>query len=55
MEGTVVSVEADVRWVRGEHGVDRQGMNALGVEFSDLPAPVRASIVRYVGLMADAP
>ena len=55
MEGKVVSVEADVRWVRGAQGVDRQGMNALGVEFVDLPVPVRTSIARYVGLMSDAP
>jgi serine/threonine-protein kinase len=53
MEGKVVSVEADVRWVRGARGVDRQGLNAIGIEFRDLPQPVRDSIVRYVALMSE--
>jgi serine/threonine-protein kinase len=53
MEGKVVSAEADVRWVRAAHGVDRQGMNAIGVEFHDLPQPLRSSIAGYVALMSE--
>jgi eukaryotic-like serine/threonine-protein kinase len=51
MEGKVVSVEADVRWVRAARGIDAQGMRAIGLEFVDLPAAVRASVSRYVELM----
>lgn len=47
MEGKVVSVEADVRWVR-ESG----GMRALGLEFVSLPPAVRTSIAQYVDLMS---
>jgi eukaryotic-like serine/threonine-protein kinase len=50
MEGTVVSAEADVRWVRGEPAL---GVCALGLQFVDLPAVVRTSIATYVGLMVD--
>jgi serine/threonine protein kinase len=53
MEGTVVSVEADVRWVRAAHGLEKQGLCAIGLEFFQLPEPVRASVERYVALMAD--
>jgi serine/threonine-protein kinase len=53
MEGTVVSVEADVRWVRRARGVDRHGLNALGIQFCDLPPAVRDSVTRYVALMGD--
>jgi serine/threonine-protein kinase len=53
MEGKVVSVEVDVRWVRAAGGVDAQGLRAIGLEFVDLPTPVRASIARYVELMAE--
>ena len=53
MEGKVVAVEAHVRWVRAAHGTHAPGVCALGLEFADLPAPVRASIAQYVGLMAD--
>ncbi len=49
MEGKVVSVEADVRWVR-ESGA---GMRAIGLEFAGLPAPVRTSIAQYVELMSE--
>jgi eukaryotic-like serine/threonine-protein kinase len=50
MEGTIVTVEAHVRWIRAAPAL---GMCALGIEFVDLPEAVRASIARYVGLMAD--
>jgi serine/threonine-protein kinase len=53
MEGKVVSVEADVRWVRVAHGPDKQGLSAMGLEFFELSEPVRASIARYVSLMSD--
>jgi uncharacterized protein (TIGR02266 family) len=53
MEGIVVSAEADVRWVRAAHGVDRQGLNAIGVEFFDLPPATRDSIARYAALMSE--
>jgi serine/threonine-protein kinase len=52
--GKVVSVEAVVRWVRLARGVDRQGMNAIGVAFHDLPSAVRQAIARYVALMSEA-
>ncbi|HEY3817660.1 MAG TPA: serine/threonine-protein kinase [Polyangiaceae bacterium] len=55
MDGKVASVEAAVRWVRGARGVDRQGINAIGLEFCDAPAPVRDSIARYVKLMSSQP
>jgi tRNA A-37 threonylcarbamoyl transferase component Bud32 len=52
MEGKVVSVEADVRWVRAASGVDARGLRAIGLEFISVPEPVRASVARYVELMA---
>jgi eukaryotic-like serine/threonine-protein kinase len=52
MEGKVASVEADVRWIRAARGIDAQGMRAIGLEFVDLPAAVRASVSRYVELMS---
>jgi uncharacterized protein (TIGR02266 family) len=52
LEGKVTAVEAVVRWVRIARGVDRQGMNAIGVEFHELPAPARELIARYVSHMA---
>jgi serine/threonine protein kinase len=51
MEGKVVSVEADVRWVRAASGVDTRGLRAVGLEFVALPEPVRTSVARYVELM----
>jgi tRNA A-37 threonylcarbamoyl transferase component Bud32 len=53
MEGKVVSVEADVRWVRAASGVDARGLRAIGLEFVAVPEPVRASVARYVELMAE--
>jgi hypothetical protein len=51
MEGRVVSVEADVRWVRLAERAGAEGLRAIGLEFVALPEPVRASIARYVELM----
>ncbi len=51
MEGKVVSVEADVRWVRAASGIDTRGLRAVGLEFVALPEAVRASVARYVELM----
>jgi serine/threonine-protein kinase len=48
IEGKVVSVEADVRWVRESGG----GLRAIGLEFAGLPAQVRSSIAQYVELMS---
>jgi serine/threonine-protein kinase len=48
MDGKVVSVGADIRWVRNE---GRAGLRAIGLEFHDLAAPVRQSIAEYVRLM----
>jgi serine/threonine-protein kinase len=53
MEGKVVSVEADVRWVRAASGVDAKGLRAIGLEFVGLPEAVRTSVARYVELMAE--
>jgi hypothetical protein len=55
MDGKVASVEAAVRWVRGARGVDRQGINAIGLEFCNAPEPVRDSVARYVALMSSQP
>lgn len=53
MEGKVVSVDAHARWVRAAAGPHAPGVCAIGLEFVDLPAAARASIARYVSLMAD--
>jgi serine/threonine-protein kinase len=53
MEGKVVAVDAHVRWVRAAHGPHAPGICAIGLEFADLPTPVRTSIAQYVSLMAD--
>ncbi len=51
MEGHVVSCEADVRWVRAARPDAADGVRAIGVEFFDLSAVVKASIDRYVEAM----
>ncbi len=52
--GKIVSVPAQVRWVRASSGLSRaSGVHAMGVEFIDQPAAVRSSIALYVGLMAE--
>lgn len=51
IEGKIVSCAARVQWVRGRP--DRpQAPQALGLEFLDLGSNQRASISRYVALMA---
>jgi serine/threonine-protein kinase len=52
MEGKVISVEAQARWIRAAPG-HALGIRAMGLEFVDLPPAVRSSIAQYVGLMAD--
>ncbi len=53
MDGRVVSVDSEVRWVRVAQGIDRQGLCAIGVEFRDLPVAVRESIASYIALMTE--
>ncbi len=53
MEGKVVSVEAQVRWVRAAAGPHAPGVCALGLELIEPSAALRASIAQYVSLMAD--
>jgi serine/threonine-protein kinase len=53
MEGKVVSVDAQVRWIRAAPGPHAPGICAMGLEFVDLQSAVRSSIAQYVGLMAD--
>jgi hypothetical protein len=48
MEGKVVSVDVQVRWVK-----DSGSRHAIGLEFWGTPAYVRASIAQYVELMAE--
>ena len=52
MDGKIVGVEADVRWVRASDEPGSHGMRAIGLEFVQPPAEVRASIARYVQLMS---
>ena len=51
IEGLVVSVEAQVRWVRAARADAEEGPRAVGIEFVDPQAEMRASIARYVELM----
>jgi eukaryotic-like serine/threonine-protein kinase len=53
IEGKIVACRAHVRWVRAARPDEPQGPRALGIEFIDLPDPMRASITRYVGLMGE--
>ena len=55
MDGKVVSVEVDVRWVRQHEGHDANGLRAIGLEFAGASAAVRESVRRYVELMAERP
>lgn len=54
MEGRVVSLEADVRWVRLANPAIPDGMRAIGLEFVDAPPALVASVQRYVALMTRA-
>jgi serine/threonine protein kinase len=49
--GTVVSIEAQVRWARTAPKLAR-GARATGLEFVDLPDVARAAIAKYVSVMA---
>jgi len=42
-----------VRWHKAARQDDPRGLRALGVEFLDVPADVKASIARYVSLMGE--
>lgn len=53
MEGRVVSCDANLRWSRSQRGGGALGPCALGLEFIDPPAALRASIARYVQLMGE--
>jgi hypothetical protein len=53
IEGTVASVDVQVRWHKAARQDDPRGLRALGVEFLDVPADVKASIARYVSLMGE--
>jgi tRNA A-37 threonylcarbamoyl transferase component Bud32 len=55
IEGKIVSIGAVVRWVRAARSEDPEGPRAVGLEFQDAPAPVVASIARYVDLMTRPP
>jgi serine/threonine-protein kinase len=54
IEGKVVSCEVHLRWVRAARPEMAQGARAIGVEFIDPAAEVRASIARYVAAMGEA-
>jgi hypothetical protein len=53
VDGTIVSCEVVVRWVRASRPDDPHGAQALGLEFVALDPAVQAAITRYVTLMAD--
>ena len=53
MDGKIVAIEADVRWVRASDQPTRQGMRAIGLEFVQPPAEMKASIAQYVKLMSE--
>jgi serine/threonine protein kinase len=48
IDGSLVSCEAHLRWVRSAGPDTVDGPRALGVEFIDPPAALRMSIARYV-------
>ena len=51
IEGNVVGIDVQVRWVRAARADDPEGPRAIGVEFIDPPAAMVASIARYVSFM----
>jgi serine/threonine protein kinase len=53
IEGRVVSSAVQLRWVRAARPEDPEGPRAIGAEFVEAPAEVRASIARYVELMGE--
>lgn len=52
MEGKIMGIEADVRWVRASDKQGSQGMRAIGLEFVQPPFEMKTSIARYVQLMS---
>ncbi len=52
LDGKIVGVEADVRWVRTSEQPGSAGMRAIGLEFVHPPAEMKASLARYVQLMS---
>lgn len=52
MDGKIVALEADVRWVRASDHLGSPGMRAIGVEFVQPPPETKTSIARYVQLMS---
>jgi serine/threonine protein kinase len=48
IEGTLVTWQAHVRWVRAARPSEPQGPRAIGLEFVVVTEPMRASIARYV-------
>jgi serine/threonine protein kinase len=53
IEGKVVSVEVQVRWVRAARPSEPQGPRAIGLEFVLVTEPMRESIAKYVALMGE--
>jgi eukaryotic-like serine/threonine-protein kinase len=53
IEGKVVSVEVQVRWVRAARPSEPQGPRAIGLEFVSVTEPMRESIAKYVALMGE--
>ncbi len=51
IEGTIISVRVQVRWVGAARVQDPESPHAVGLEFLDLPSEVVPSLGRYVGLM----
>jgi eukaryotic-like serine/threonine-protein kinase len=54
IEGRVVTCEAHVRWVRAAPPEVANGARAIGLEFIEASAEIRASIARYVAAMGEA-
>ena len=51
IDGKVVSCRGHIRWVRAAHLEQPQGPRAIGFEFVELDASVRAAIAQYTALM----
>ena len=51
MEGKVISVDVQVRWVKAARANDPEGPRALGVEFIDPSPEMTRSIAHYVSFM----
>jgi len=51
IEGTIVALDVQVRWVRAARADDPEGPRAIGVEFVNPPSDIVPLIGRYVELM----